>query len=64
MMDMAGRQWGSVIQTFKLIFECENEKEYSDDFSTHLGIQRVKELRSFIGDHYLWYDSHGVSLST
>ena len=52
--DGSCRQCGSVIETFKHIFEYEKVKNYFDDLSTHLVIQRVTGLRSLIGDHELW----------
>ena len=50
------RQCGTVIETFRHIFECEEVmKYYYGDLSTHLGIQRITGLRNLIGDHYLWH---------
>ena len=44
--DIYCQQCGSVIETFKHIFECEKVKKHFDDFSTKLGMQRVKGLKS------------------
>ena len=49
------RQCGTVLETFQHIFECEVVKSYYNDLSNHLGVFRIYDLKSLLGDHYLWH---------
>ena len=49
------RQCRSVLETFQQIFECEVVKSYYNDLSNHLGVFRIYDLKSLLGDHYLWH---------
>ena len=50
------RQCGTVLETFQHIFECEVVKNYYNDLSTHLGVNRIYDLKTLFGDHFLWHD--------
>ena len=47
------RQCGTVTETFQHIFECVVVKNYYNDLSNHLGVNRIYDLKTLFGDHYL-----------
>ena len=49
------RQCGTVTETFQHIFECEVVKNYYSDLSTHLGVNRIYDLKTLFCDHFLWH---------
>ena len=51
------RQCGTVLETFQHIFECDVVKNYYNDLSNHLGVNRIYDLKTLFGDHYLWHVS-------
>ena len=51
------RQFGTVLETFQHIFECDVVKSYYNDLSNNLGVFRIYDLKSLLGDHYLWHEA-------
>ena len=49
------RQCGTVTETFQHIFECEVVKNYYSDLNTHLGVNRIYDLKTLFSDHFLWH---------
>ena len=45
-----------MIETTAHIFECEKTRAYLDALSLNTGIHRIYNLKSLLGDHYLWSD--------
>ena len=50
------RQCGTVTETFQHIFECEVVKNYYNDLSNHLGVNRIYDLKALFGAHFLLHD--------
>ena len=50
------KQCCKVIETTAHIFECEKTRAYLDALSLNTGIHRIYNLKSLLGDHYLWSD--------
>ena len=51
------RQCGTVLETFQHIFECDVVKSYYNDLSKNLGVSRIYDFKSLLGDHYLWHEA-------
>ena len=45
-----------VVETTAHIFECEKTREYLEKLSTNVGVQKVYDIKSLFGDHYLCSD--------
>ena len=50
------KQCCKVVKTMSHIFECEKTREYLDNLSMNVVVQRVYGLKSILGDHYQWSD--------
>ena len=53
---MDNKQCCKVIETTAHIFECEKTRAYLDALSLNTGLHRIYNLKSLLGDHYLWSD--------
>ena len=38
------------------IFECEKTRAYLDTLSLNIGLHRIYNIKSLLGDHHLWSD--------
>ena len=45
-----------MIETTAHIFECKKTRAYLDALSLNTGLHRIYNLKSLLGDHYLWSD--------
>ena len=50
------KQCCKVIETMASIFNCEKTRAYLDALSLNTGLHRIYNLKSLLGDHYLWSD--------
>ena len=50
------KQCCKVIETTAHIFECEKTRAYLDKLSLNTGLHRIYNIKSLLGDHYLWSD--------
>ena len=52
-----------VIETTAHIFECEKTRVYLDALSLNTGLHRIYNIKSLLGDYYLWSDHKKVAKS-